>query len=94
MHPAERRPYPDPTHVFEEATEFAQCGRFSGARQGALDAVHHPKRFVPRQEQHPRSGDENDSMPEDRGLRLSLLRYGHGETNVARDSVPGAQKRN
>eukprot|EP00965_Chrysotila_dentata_P020333 674205-Pleurochrysis_carterae.AAC.1 len=38
MHPG-RRPYPDSTHVLEEATELAQRGRVSDAREGALDAV-------------------------------------------------------
>eukprot|EP00965_Chrysotila_dentata_P258829 6213357-Pleurochrysis_carterae.AAC.3 len=93
MYPG-RRPYPDPTHMLKEATESAQCRRVGGARKGALDAVYRTKRVVPRQEQHSRSGDEDHPKPEDRGTCLSLLRYSHGETNVARDSVPGAQKRN
>eukprot|EP00965_Chrysotila_dentata_P212465 6187056-Pleurochrysis_carterae.AAC.1 len=88
MHPG-RRPYPDSTHVLEEATEFAQCGCVCGARDGALYAVNRPKRFVPKQEQHPRRGDEDDAKPQNRGPCLPLLRDGHGETNPACDSVPG-----
>eukprot|EP00965_Chrysotila_dentata_P139624 4616470-Pleurochrysis_carterae.AAC.1 len=65
MHPG-RRPYPDSTHVLEEATELAQRGRVSDAREGALYAVNCPKRSVPRQEQHSRHGDEDDPKPQNR----------------------------
>eukprot|EP00965_Chrysotila_dentata_P032396 1080108-Pleurochrysis_carterae.AAC.1 len=93
MHPG-RRPYPDPTHMLKETTEFAQCRRGGGVRRYALDAVYRTKRFVPRQEEHSRSGDKEHSTPDNRGARLSLLRDSHGQTDVARDSVPGAQERN
>eukprot|EP00965_Chrysotila_dentata_P185435 6121937-Pleurochrysis_carterae.AAC.3 len=44
MYPG-RRPYPYPTHMLKEATEFVQCRRVGGARKCALDAVYRTQRL-------------------------------------------------
>eukprot|EP00965_Chrysotila_dentata_P104063 3436525-Pleurochrysis_carterae.AAC.5 len=50
-------------------------------------------RALLRETKDSRSRHEDDPKSEDRGTRLSLLRDGHGEADIARDSVPGTQER-
>eukprot|EP00965_Chrysotila_dentata_P256148 6212451-Pleurochrysis_carterae.AAC.11 len=88
------RPYPDFTHMLEQAAKFAQSCRVGGVRKRPLDAIHRPKSFASRQKEHPDSGDEDHPEPRNGCARLPLLRDSHGEANSARDSVPRAQERN
>eukprot|EP00965_Chrysotila_dentata_P007618 248231-Pleurochrysis_carterae.AAC.2 len=58
MHPG-GRPYPQPTHVLEQSTQFVQRRCVRTVRERALNPVYRCDGLVARQEEHARGRDED-----------------------------------